>query len=86
MYLAGGGESYPKLNMTAVTDSWYNEKPDYDYNTKECASGKVCGHYTQVVWSKSNKVGCGYSKCSTVAVGKSIWKNVIIVVCNYSPA
>jgi len=86
MYLSGGGSTFPKLNMSAVITSWYNEKADYNYDTQGCATGKVCGHYTQVVWSTSNKVGCGYSKCSSVAVGEAVWNNVIIVVCDYSPA
>ena len=27
---------------------WYTEKPNYDFATQTCASGKICGHYTQV--------------------------------------
>ncbi|CAD5126080.1 DgyrCDS14245 [Dimorphilus gyrociliatus] len=86
MYLSGGGAAFPKLNMTAVVTSWYNEKVDFDFTSNTCAQGKVCGHYTQVVWAKSHKVGCAYAKCPSVDVGQSKWENVIIVVCDYSPA
>jgi len=35
-------------NLTTGIQAWYDEKPDYDYDTLECADGKQCGHYTQV--------------------------------------
>ena len=27
---------------------WYTEKENYNFATRGCASGKICGHYTQV--------------------------------------
>ena len=36
------------INLTAGVQSWYDEKTDYDYDTRHCADGKMCGHYTQV--------------------------------------
>ncbi|XP_064611671.1 peptidase inhibitor 15-A-like [Liolophura sinensis] len=47
----------------------------------------VCGHYTQVVWAKSTKVGCGYAKCPTLKMpsGNTV-KNAIFVACNYQVA
>lgn len=59
----------------AVT-SWGDEKFDYDYATNSCTAGKVCGHYTQVVWENSQYVGCGSAKCDDETV----------VVCQYNPA
>jgi hypothetical protein len=39
-----------------------------------------CGHYTQVVWRTSTKLGCGVSTCtSTRGYQTDIW------ICNYSP-
>ncbi|XP_048767633.2 cysteine-rich venom protein Mr30-like [Ostrea edulis] len=35
------------------------------------------GHYTQIVWADSIKVGCGYAHCQT--------KGLHYYVCNYSP-
>jgi hypothetical protein len=58
--------------------SWFNEKSDFDYTTNKCAAGKVCGHYTQVVWAKSTKVGCAYFTCNNV-----VFKNTVL--CNYGP-
>ena len=40
-----------------------------------------CGHYTQVVWRSSTKLGCGVSTCTTSQGAQTdIW------ICNYSPA
>ena len=36
------------VNYTSLVRSWYNENQDYSYQTNSCASGAVCGHYTQV--------------------------------------
>ena len=60
-----------------VVDAWAAEKPNYDYSSNDCAAGKVCGHYTQVVWKNSTKVGCGTALCGN---NNQIW------VCQYQPA
>ncbi|NJN72120.1 MAG: hypothetical protein HC799_04535 [Limnothrix sp. RL_2_0] len=64
------------LSSAAVVDLWGNEVHDYDYASNSCAAGKVCGHYTQVVWKNSTKIGCGMAR---TADGKEVW------VCNYDP-
>lgn len=58
-----------------VVDSWADEKADYNYNTNKCKPGKICGHYTQIVWQTTKKVGCAKIECD----GFDIW------VCNYDP-
>ncbi len=58
--------------------SWASEKSDYDYGSNTCTSGKVCGHYTQIVWRDTLRVGCGISQCSGLKYPSTI-------VCNYSP-
>lgn len=58
--------------------SWMNEKPNYDYATNKCAAGKVCGHYTQVVWKNTTKLGCALSTCAGLKYKSS-------VVCDYAP-
>ena len=58
-----------------VTDAWASEVAYYTYETNSCQDGKACGHYTQVVWHNTTKIGCGVSKCS----------NGYIVACNYAP-
>jgi len=66
------GQSTPAAAVTA----WVNEKQYYNYKSNSCAAGKVCGHYTQVVWKKSQRVGCGSANCQ--GGGK-------FVVCSYDP-
>ncbi|KAK2987450.1 hypothetical protein RJ640_018587 [Escallonia rubra] len=60
----------------AAVDLWVGEKQYYDYNSNSCASGKVCGHYTQVVWRKSARVGCARVRCNN-----GWW----FITCNYDP-
>lgn len=56
LVLSGGpyGENLAKstgdLSGTAAVNLFVSEKADYNYNSNTCAAGKVCGHYTQVVW------------------------------------
>jgi hypothetical protein len=38
-----------------------------------------CGHYTQVVWRNTERVGCGYSTCQAQGFNFEVW------VCNYDP-
>ncbi len=56
-----------------VIDAWGNEIKDYNYDDNSCTG--VCGHYTQVVWATTTKVGCAKTTCD----GNDIW------VCNYAP-
>ncbi|XP_052061740.1 GLIPR1-like protein 1 [Mytilus californianus] len=63
--------------------SWVNEKKDYDYASNSCSG--VCGHYTQLVWADSTKLGCAVGSCPTMTNLPSYFKNVKFVVCNYGP-
>ena len=60
-----------------VVDDWGSEQANYDIPSLTCAPGAVCGHFTQLVWSKTARVGCGKA---TGADGNDYW------VCNYDPA
>ncbi|ESW20299.1 hypothetical protein PHAVU_006G197300 [Phaseolus vulgaris] len=55
---------------------WVAEKPFYNYNSNSCAAGKQCGHYTQVVWRNSVRVGCAKVRCNNGGT---------FITCNYSP-
>lgn len=73
--LASGTGGY--ATPANAVQGWYNEKIDYDYATNSCKPGKMCGHYTQVVWKNTTEFGCGKVECDG---GNVIW------VCNYNPA
>jgi pathogenesis-related protein 1 len=62
-----------------AVQQWMLEKSYWDNSSGVCQTGKVCTHYTQIVWKKTTKVGCGINRN---APGK--WKT--LVVCNYDPA
>lgn len=63
------------LSPQQVVNMWGNEVKDYTYATNSCKPGKVCGHYTQIVWRNTKQVGCGMARNNS----KEIW------VCNYNP-
>ncbi len=63
---------------------WADEKVDYNYATNSCAAGKQCGHYTQLVWRNTTRVGCGVRICTTGSPFPTFatWE---YWVCNYAP-
>lgn len=69
LYEISGGVASP----AEVVAAWANEARDYDIRTNSCTA--VCGHYTQLVWATTRRVGCG------VATGgdREVW------VCDYDP-
>ncbi|XP_070709994.1 glioma pathogenesis-related protein 1 [Pempheris klunzingeri] len=70
--------------VTSAMKDWVNEKQHYGYESNSC--NKVCGHYTQVVWANSHKVGCAAQLClSGVTNTKFATKEGVIFVCNYAP-
>ncbi|KAL0479466.1 pathogenesis-related protein 1 [Acrasis kona] len=66
------------LSGVDAVSSWGSEKLYYNYTTNSCQSNKQCGHYTQIVWRSSLKVGCARVKCSNISYGNTI-------LCDYSP-
>ncbi len=73
IYGAGG-----QASGTAATASWIREKQYYHRDTNSCDAGRVCGHYTQVVWRNTTKIGCALYNCAGFQYGST-------VVCNYGP-
>lgn len=64
------------ISTAFIVDDWASEIRDYNYVTNECDSGSMCGHYTQIVWRKSQEVGCGMAICPDKS---QVW------VCRYNP-
>jgi hypothetical protein len=82
-YAALGGSDYVGENLYAssassidpvdAVDSWMSEAPDY-------AAGNVskAGHYTQVVWRDSVRIGCAIVNCPSLRFHNT-------VLCDYAP-
>lgn len=59
-----------------ITGVWADEKHDYRYRSNSCRGGKICGHYTQIVWRDTQEIGCAKVACRDQS---QLW------VCNYNP-
>ncbi|XP_078276504.1 uncharacterized protein LOC144605278 [Rhinoraja longicauda] len=69
------------VNLEGAVEHWYLEVSDYTYDTMECTPSKMCGHYTQVVWADTDKVGCASHFCDELEGLED--KNLSMLVCNY---
>jgi len=58
-----GKREVQQISPQKVVDAWGSELKDYDYAHNTCAQGKMCGHYTQVVWKSTRSVGCAFAVC-----------------------
>ena len=78
IYAAAGQVATPQQ----VVDSWVGEAKNYDYAANSCTG--TCGHYTQVVWRNSTKLGCGMTNCTKNSpfTGFPNWQ---FWVCEYDP-
>jgi pathogenesis-related protein 1 len=76
----------PTESVSGAVSSWVGEEQYYDHATNSCASGQVCGHYTQIVWSTTTAVGCAQANCTTGSPFGSFsggqWE---VGVCDFSP-
>jgi hypothetical protein len=73
----------PTESISGADASWVGEGQYYDHASNSCASGQVCGHYTQIVWSTTTGVGCAQTSCTTGSpFGGGQWE---MTVCDFSP-
>jgi uncharacterized protein YkwD len=73
IYFSSRNAATPLMASTA----WYNEIKDFTYGKLEKNGWAKSGHYTQMVWRTTTKVGIGAASCPSGAV---------IIVANYDPA
>ena len=69
VFMVTGGSASP----AAVVRQWASESQSYDYDSNTCSG--ICGHYTQLVWKRTSRVGCAVAKENN----REIW------VCDYDP-
>ncbi|GEM_PF-1541102 len=66
-----------------VVQDWASEAASYNPRADRCAPGEVCGHYTQVVWRGSERLGCAVAACDHDSpFGSGEW---FLWVCSYDP-
>lgn len=68
-----------------VVMAWADEVADYTYDSNTCATGRQCGHYTQVVWRATTRVGCATKVCTRNSPFGSQAPTWQYWVCNYDP-
>ncbi|EFJ06204.1 hypothetical protein SELMODRAFT_135802 [Selaginella moellendorffii] len=69
------GRGKPWSPSEAV-DAWVDERRWYDYYSNSCLFNDDCGHYTQIVWRSSTRVGCARVTCAD---------GDVFMICNYDP-
>lgn len=92
---------YTTDDLVAGVQSWYDEIVDTVWNIDDMkvtskpydqcteTSGDTCnvGHYFQVIWAKSAKVGCGVTACNAgFSASGAQYPSGVLMVCRYSPA
>lgn len=66
---------------TSAVQAWYEEVADYDY--ADPGFSAATGHFTQVVWQGTTKLGCGAAQGAKTLNGRRY--NAFYVVCHYAP-
>jgi pathogenesis-related protein 1 len=69
LFVTGEGSVTPSV----VVRQWASESGDYHYRSNSCSGD--CGHYTQIVWRNTRRVGCAVAR----GAGREVW------VCSYDP-
>ncbi|KAM0789139.1 hypothetical protein ACM66B_003192 [Microbotryomycetes sp. NB124-2] len=80
------GENLFAVSASGIKDptdgigSWYNEIKEYDFN--KGGFSHDTGHFTQLVWKDSKRLGCYIGDCDL-----AIWEGMnTFLVCEYEPA
>eukprot|EP00198_Chlamydomonas_reinhardtii_P008656 XP_001697993.1 predicted extracellular protein [Chlamydomonas reinhardtii] len=89
LYMSAG---YPRTPLTCAPGitSWYNEVSYYKFTstpyTDSYSTGRVVGHFTQIVWRATSRLGCGMASASYSFPGFPAPGQCKVVVCRYRQA
>ncbi|XP_022846799.1 pathogenesis-related protein 1C-like [Olea europaea var. sylvestris] len=75
---------YSEFTPASVVQNWFNEQQFFDHTKNLClcqpeTDGCECGHYLNVIWKTTTRVGCSGSVYCDNQKG-------VYVVCSYDPA
>ena len=71
--------------MTNAVSGWVAEGKLFDWQRKICYAD-TCGHWNQVVTTKTRYIGCAAAACEDGIVGAPPqWDSGVVVQCNYWP-
>jgi Cysteine-rich secretory protein family len=92
-----GGSTYVGENLAfyATTGSppdlvdfalglWFDEVADYTYGPFDQSDAGTAGHYTQIVWAETHRVGCGLAVCPGSAFGFPNSYTAYYLGCDYA--
>ncbi|CAD5220862.1 unnamed protein product [Bursaphelenchus okinawaensis] len=82
-------QSFATDETTALNDSmfaWWDEISVYPYGPQVLVFSDQTGHFTQMAWANTNKVGCAVQFCSNGPQNGWDFANWAFTVCDYSPA
>ncbi|KAJ9689553.1 hypothetical protein PVL29_014972 [Vitis rotundifolia] len=69
----GSGDTW---TPTDAVRAWADEEKYYNYAANTCEVGEICGHYTQIVWRNTRRIGCARVVCDS---------GDVFMTCNYDP-
>jgi len=90
----GAGSKDLSIDFEAAADKWFSENVDYPSSavssfSSAASTGGAVGHYTQMVWATTNKLGCGFVMWEDPAgwtyEGTLYPAYYKYTVCNYGP-
>lgn len=65
-----------RWSPTQAAFGWLSEARSYNYRSNSC-NAEMCGHYTQIVWKNTQRIGCAHVICNGGAG--------VFLTCNYDP-
>lgn len=78
------GENLAASTNRASVDGWLDEEPYWVCPQTDNCRGGICGHFTQMVWKDTTRVGCAVATCKPFAQNSLPWGGEYLV-CEYSP-
>jgi len=82
---SGSGIMAMEFDPINAIDKWFIEYEFYEFENQTCVPGELCGHYTQVVWAQSYKIGCAWHVCSSMKNLPPKTNEIMFFVCQYAP-